>query len=141
MTAGPRYIASERPAQEHSSQQFLHCYMGMLLGDGSDIVACLRRYCVAMGVFVEPFPSNGCLCWFQSFCFEKIYHSTYFWDSLFFARIWSVTLSQRERERARTLEQNLRKNKKKKIYPIPFSVKLTDSEIITQKSLFCYDSF
>jgi hypothetical protein len=46
-----------------------------LLSDGSGIVACLRSCYLATGVFAEPFPSNGCLFWFDGSCFEQTCHN------------------------------------------------------------------
>jgi hypothetical protein len=36
----------------------------------------LLSHCPAMGVLTEPFPSNGCLCWFQNSGFQQTRHIT-----------------------------------------------------------------
>jgi hypothetical protein len=48
---------------ENSDFQLLHCCM-------------LEVCCIATTrVFVKPFPSNSCLCWLYSSCFEQICHN------------------------------------------------------------------
>jgi hypothetical protein len=47
---------------ENTASQLLHCCL-------------LRICCLATGVFAEPFPSNGCLCWLHSSCLEQICHN------------------------------------------------------------------
>jgi hypothetical protein len=34
----------------------------------------LLSHCLAMGVFTEPFPSNGCLYWLHNFGCQQTYH-------------------------------------------------------------------
>jgi hypothetical protein len=75
--SGLRWRYSHGPYRKHRFQQLLHCCIGILLSTGSVIVACLRSYCLATGVFAEPFPKNDCLCWLHSSCLEQICHNTY----------------------------------------------------------------
>jgi hypothetical protein len=35
----------------------------------------LLSHCLATGVFAEPFPSNGCLCWLHSSGFQHTFHT------------------------------------------------------------------
>jgi hypothetical protein len=35
----------------------------------------LLRHCLATGVFAQPFPSNGCLCWLPYSSFQQTCHS------------------------------------------------------------------
>jgi hypothetical protein len=44
--------------------QSFHCYI---------LIIC----CLATGVFAEPFPSNGCLCWLHSSCLKQICYNMY----------------------------------------------------------------
>jgi superfamily II DNA helicase RecQ len=47
----------------------------------SSLVAAGTMYCasrwLAMDVFTEPFPSNGCLCWFYNSGFQQTCHNMY----------------------------------------------------------------
>jgi hypothetical protein len=54
---------------ENTASYLLHCCV-------------LRSCCLTTGVFAEPFPSNGSLCWLHSSCLEQICHSMYVsgWD-------------------------------------------------------------
>jgi hypothetical protein len=47
----------------------------------------LRAYCLSMGVFAKPSPSNGCLCWLHSSCLQKICHSN---NNMADLRTWEV---------------------------------------------------
>jgi hypothetical protein len=38
----------------------------------------LLSHCLATAVFLEPFPSNGCLCWLHNSSFQQICHNTFF---------------------------------------------------------------
>jgi hypothetical protein len=61
---------------ENTASKLLHCCM-------------LRICCLAMDMFAEPLPSNGCVCWLYSSCFNQICHnvklttsfSHHFWHS------------------------------------------------------------
>jgi hypothetical protein len=48
------------------------------------ILGMLRSCCLAASVIAEPFPSNGCLCWFQSSFLEQICHNII--SSIYYAR-------------------------------------------------------
>jgi hypothetical protein len=70
---------------ENTASQLLHCCM-------------LRICCLATGMFVEPFPSNGCLCRFHSSCIDQIcnnilscplYDTTHGWSSSLLG-LWMV---------------------------------------------------
>jgi hypothetical protein len=55
MAAGSRH----GPHREHSFQQLFYC---------CPHVCC--SHCLAVGMFAEPFPSNGCLCWLHNSGFQ-----------------------------------------------------------------------
>jgi hypothetical protein len=51
---------------ENTASQLLHCCV-------------LWICCLAMGVFAELCPSNGCLWWLHSSCLEQICHNMFLW--------------------------------------------------------------
>jgi hypothetical protein len=53
----------------------------------------LRICYLAMGVFAEPFPSNGYLCWLDSSCLEQICHNTYIQAKCFYISCPGIALS------------------------------------------------
>jgi hypothetical protein len=48
----------------------------------------LLRHCLANGEFAEPFPSNGCPCWFQNLRFRQKWKFT-------FSDIWYLAVRQK----------------------------------------------
>jgi hypothetical protein len=70
----------DRDCVENIASQLLHCSV-------------LRICCLITGVFAEPFPGNGCLCWVHRSYLEQICHSfitTKFQEQVYIIRFVSI---------------------------------------------------